>query len=305
MARLRLADAPFWLVALAYLSAITLAEIVTTLVEPRSGLLLHTLLLLLLILHSGRAWERPGHRLLLTLALAPLIRIVSLSLPLPAFPFVYWYVITSLPLFAAAFVVMRLLGMAWRDLGLSGRGLPLQLLIGATGFVLGYLEYLILRPQPLAAAFTWSHVWLPALILLVSTGFIEELIFRRVMQRPAVEMLGRWRGLIYVSTLFAVLHIGYQSLTDVLFVFAVGLFFGWVVLRTGSLVGVTIAHGLTNIVLFLIMPFVADLALASTASAVNLLEENAVWLLLLLGGFAVMLLLLLPFPRQTLRDRWK
>jgi membrane protease YdiL (CAAX protease family) len=35
----------------------------------------------------------------------------------------------------------------------------------------------------------------------------------------------------------------------------VGLFFGWVVQRTRSLLGVTLSHGLTNIVLFLVMPY--------------------------------------------------
>jgi len=47
-----------------------------------------------------------------------------------------------------------------------------------------------------------------------------------------------------------------RSLLDVLFVGVVGLFFGWVVHRTRSLLGVTLAHGLTNIILFLVMPFV-------------------------------------------------
>jgi NADH-quinone oxidoreductase subunit N len=58
-----------------------------------------------------------------------------------------------------------------------------------------------------------------------------------------------------VALIFAALHIGYRSVVDVLFVLGVALFLGWVVYRTGSLLGATIAHGLTNIVLFLVMPF--------------------------------------------------
>ena len=64
-----------------------------------------------------------------------------------------------------------------------------------------------------------------------------------------------WRGIIYISLLFAVLHMGFLSWLDVVFVFAVALFFSWVVKKTGSLFGVTLSHGITNIVLFLIAPF--------------------------------------------------
>ena len=40
------------------------------------------------------------------------------------------------------------------------------------------------------------------------------------------------------------------------FVLMAGLFFGWVVKRTGSLLGVSLAHGIANIGLYLVFPFV-------------------------------------------------
>ena len=89
---------------------------------------------------------------------------------------------------------------------------------------------------------------------MVTTGFVEEFIFRGVLQRSAWERFG-WRGLIYVSSLFAILHIGFLSWVDVVFVFGIALFFAWVVKRTGSLLGVTLSHGITNITLYLIAPF--------------------------------------------------
>ena len=94
---------------------------------------------------------------------------------------------------------------------------------------------------------------LHALILLVATGFAEELIFRGVLQRVCGVVFGGW-GLVYVSALFAVLHVGYLSAADVAFVFAIAMFFSWVVKRTGSLLGVTLSHGITNIFLFLVVP---------------------------------------------------
>ena len=245
---------PLTVAALAYLLGIALAELLTTYAEPRLGLLAHCLLLAGLLFHSSRVSRQEERALLVSLTFAPLIRILSLSLPLTQFPVVYWYLITSVPLFAAALVASRALGYSWRDLGLHLNGWPLQIAIGLSGMVFGAVEYLILRPAPLIPALEWAYVWQPALILLVSTGLLEEMIFRGLLQRAAGDGLGRW-GLVYVAVLFAVLHVGYHSLVDVLFVLGVGLFFGWAAQRTRSLVGVTISHGWTNIMLFLVMPF--------------------------------------------------
>ncbi len=61
--------------------------------------------------------------------------------------------------------------------------------------------------------------------------------------------------MLYVSGLFAILHMGFLSWLDVIFVFSVALFLSWVVKKTGSLLGVTLSHGITNIMLFLVVPF--------------------------------------------------
>jgi len=92
-------------------------------------------------------------------------------------------------------------------------------------------------------------------LALIFTGFLEEFIFRGMMQQATIQTMGRL-GLIYTSAVFAVLHIGYQSILDVIFVFVVGWFFALIVQKTHSIWGVTLAHGLTNISLFLIFPFI-------------------------------------------------
>jgi uncharacterized protein len=236
------------------LVVITLAEIITTLFDPTVGVFLYGITLLVLMVQAVLLWEQPIHGLFLALTFAPLIRILSVSLPLAKFPLIYWYLITSIPLFAAAFVIVKVLGFSPASLGINRKRLLLQIPIAATGLVLGFTEYQILQSQPLSAGLTLQQFWGPALILLVCTGFAEELFFRGVLQKAAIEALGG-AGLLYVAILFAVLHIGYNSILDLIFVFAVGLLFGLLVKKTGSIVGVTFAHGLTNILLFLVMPF--------------------------------------------------
>ena len=241
-------------IALIYLITITIAELITAVVDPWAGIVFHALLLTGMIFHTAFTWHDPSRRFLISLTFAPLIRILSLSLPLAQFPLIYWFLITSVPLFIALYLIIRLLGFSANRVGLNNRQWLLQLLIVPTGLLFGIAEYYILRPDPLIASLSWNQLLIPALILLVSTGFFEEIAFRGIMQATAVETLGRF-GLIYIALIFAVLHIGYLSLVDVTFVFGVGLFFGWVVFKTGSIIGVTFSHGLTNIMLFLVMPF--------------------------------------------------
>jgi membrane protease YdiL (CAAX protease family) len=240
--------------AVVYLVLIALAELVTTFAEPRVGLTLHGMLLLILLLHAALVSRHGYHRLLLSLTLAPVIRILSLSLPLVGFPLLYWYAVISVPLFVATILLVRILQFSRLELGLTIRKIPVQFLVMLTGFTFGIAEYYILKPDSLLiASFSGQSMVVSSLILVVCTGFAEELIFRGVIQRASVQALGRF-GLLYVALLFAVLHIGYKSVFDVVFVFGVALLFGWVAEATWSLMGVSLAHGITNIVLFLVMP---------------------------------------------------
>jgi hypothetical protein len=75
------------------------------------------------------------------------------------------------------------------------------------------------------------------------------------MQSASTEALGK-AAIPYVAIVFAALHVGYKSAPDVAFVFFVALFFSWAVARTGSLLGVTLAHGIANVVLYLVAPFI-------------------------------------------------
>ncbi len=238
---------------MAYLGILILAESLTAFVEPGLGLLVHCALLAGLIYYSTVSQHMPTRRLLVSLTVTPLIRIVSLSLPLGGFDVIYWYLITAIPLFASIFIVRRALGFSWSSIGVNARSALLQVLIGSTGVAFGYVEYQILKPEPMVESLDWRALIVPGLIFLVATGFLEELLFRGIMQKTAVDLFSRF-GIVYVAVIFAALHIGYQSVLDVAFVFAVGLFFGYAVYRTGSITGVTISHGLTNIMLFLVFP---------------------------------------------------
>ncbi|MFZ5633022.1 MAG: CPBP family intramembrane glutamic endopeptidase [Bacillota bacterium] len=231
-------------------------EVVLSLGIIYGGMAVHILLLAALLAHSSLA---PGSRhVYLSLAIAPMIRILSLSMPLARVPLVYWYVIIGIPVFIAAFVVARLTGYGFRKIGANINNLALQLIFSLSGIGLGYIEYNILRPPPLVENTGLVYMLLTAVILLVFTGFLEELVFRGIMLSALRGLFSDKVAVLMSSTVFAALHITYKVPLDTLFVFVVGLLFSLAVIRFRSILGVSLAHGLTNISMFIVFPFILN-----------------------------------------------
>jgi len=244
-------------VFIGYITFIIIAEVVTSFVYPGYGLFLHAMILLsLLVLSSLKYGENPSSNLYLSLSLAPLIRIISLSVPLTSFPRYSWYVVVNIPVLVATLALMRVQGIGFKDAGINFNKPLEQSVIALTGLSLGFIDYYILRPEPLALGMSYGNLALLAVALGLSTGLVEELVFRGIMQPHAIEAFGEWSGLIGVAAVFAALHIGWLSMPDLVFVFMVGLFYGFMALKTGSIIGVSLSHGITNIVLFLVAPVI-------------------------------------------------
>jgi len=141
--------------ALVYFLAITAAELITAISEPVWGIFGHIIILIAVILHSAIT-NRQGHQqLLLSMAFVPLVRIISLSMPLANIPQVWWYPTIYTPLLVTALMVVRILGLKAKDVGISFRLLPFQLTVALSGFVSGVAEHFILKPEPLFAELTW------------------------------------------------------------------------------------------------------------------------------------------------------
>lgn len=234
-----------------YICAITLAEAVTV-VDAICGLLTHASILLSLIALSVRE-GRPS-ALYSSLCLAPLIRMISLSLPLARLPRPAWHVASGLGVMLAALTLMRIQGFGFRRAGVRLERPLLQAVIGFTGIPLGVIEYRILRPAPLVQNPSLHELVLLGLATVIFTGFVEELVFRGIIQRNVVEVLGAGYGVLGTDAIFTALHIGWLSPLDLIFVFLVGLFYGISALTTRSIVGTSISHGVSNVMLFLVIP---------------------------------------------------
>jgi membrane protease YdiL (CAAX protease family) len=262
-----LADALFFrhrvLIMLLYLLLICGAELLTAyapghgVVFAEYGIAFHSFILFLLLFHSAITASRDPEfsQLLVVLILAPLIRILSLSMPFRYLSYIVWFAIISIPVYIAIFTCMYLQGMKPDDLALVPprlRHLPLELGMIICAVPVGIVEYLILKPGAIIEP-RLEALLVPAIIMIVCTGFLEELAFRGLMQYHATRTMG-FAGIVLISALFALLHIGNLTILDVLLTGGIGFVFALMVRKTGSIYGVSISHGVINIMLFLVAP---------------------------------------------------
>ncbi len=216
----------------------------------------YSVILIAFIVQSVFVSDLRKRNLLLALGLVPLVRIMSLAMPLVQISLVYRFPIIYAPLLVASVAVMWIIGLKPSAVGFTLRYWPWQIIGGiVSGAAIGLIEYLILGTSPLINGLSWQSFWLPALVLIVTSGLVEELIFRGILQKLSEEMMGL-QGIVLVSLIFAVLHLGFYSWGDFVFVFCVALFFAAIVKRTGSLLGAILSHGTANVVLFLVAPFI-------------------------------------------------
>lgn len=247
-----------YLIPVAYLFLITFAEL-TTIYNARAGSALHAVILFALLFHSAFEADRAKNlsRFLMALLIVPLIRILSLSMPVTFFSRISWFLLISIPIFIATFACLRLQALRPKDVGLSlpqRKDIPIEASVIIIALPLGIFEYSILKPAPLPIGSGVTNYIAPAFILLLCTGFLEELAFRGLLQRNAIKLMSKWWGILMVSTTFGVLHVGNLDLLDCLLAFSVGFIYSVVREKTGSIYGIGVSHGLINIILFLLAP---------------------------------------------------
>lgn len=122
----------------------------------------------------------------------------------------------------------------------------LLLTLGVQFFEAGALALLDLdlgRYQEIADLILQADVLVALMAVALIPGICEEFVFREVIQPAATHTLGPFYGILYTSTLFAVVHlIPVQMLAAFIF----GLVFGYIRYRTGSIYPAVLAHVAAN-----------------------------------------------------------
>ncbi len=236
-----------------YVAAIAAAEAVVAFVGPIRGALMHALLLLALLNSYALTDAMPYRHVFLVLTLAPLLRSLSLTIPIAQIPQIYWYAMIGIPLLTATALIARAIHLPMSWLKLRSKDVRVQILFALTGLPLGAAGFIILRPTPLFPKNDLPQSIIGALILFLFVGLPEEFIFRGMLQHIVVKIFGPI-GMIFSNALFTSMYFGSLSLTFVVFMCLVGFLFALWVALTDTLWGVVGAHALLSIVMLLILP---------------------------------------------------
>lgn len=230
---------------------VLLAEFLIFLGRPSQALMIHALNLIVLALSS----IYKDSKIYPALMLLPLFRLLNVAMPVFFNLTLYSYSFVYAPMFIPIYFLLKEGFIGRYQAGLTFKGflyyLPLAI---SVGFALGWGEYNVIHPQVLTPGTHIKDIMVLIVTMIFFVGFVEEFIFRSSLQTVLEERIGQKAGLLMASIIFGFMHSGYQIPLELLYVSFAGAVFGLLFLLTKSLPVISLAHGVTNISLFLITP---------------------------------------------------
>ena len=193
-----------------------------------------------------------------SLVLIPLYILFTSSLP--------WFFLSQELLLPAVYSAVLALcawhiyrkGISLRDIGLHRDRMLEYVLIGILlGVPLGAVEYFIITPAAAFPTFEIKYFLRDLVYMVAFVGLGEEVLFRGLVQRDMTNLLGWKWGLVGASLMFGVMHLTWRSIPELGFTFFAGMLLGYLYYRTRSLTAPIIAHGVGNVILVAVMPYIA------------------------------------------------
>jgi hypothetical protein len=186
-------------------------------------------------------------------ALVPLFRLVNLGMPVFLELTIYWFPLVYAPIIPGLYVVVSDADVPTP--GFDPRTAAVYVLPAAlVGVLLAHVEYAIIEPAALIPSWSLANLAVISVVMLGFVGFVEELLFRGILQETLKARVGFVGGLLVASFLFGMMHSAYATPLELLFAGVIGLVFGLVYEWTGSLLVITVAHGVLNVFLFGVIP---------------------------------------------------
>jgi len=197
--------------------------------------------------------SRNVNQLLQAIMILPVIRFVGSCMPIRELsPFL------RVPIVYLIFFIPVLIVFYYSDLdsfriGIRKKGLylfPVAIILGA---ILGFIEYYILAPERIVDEFTFENIFIGTVNIAIITGFIEEFMFRGLIQNFSKNIFKRGY-ILYTNIIFATMHLVWGSYIEIGFVFLIGLLFSFIYLKTKNLIIVSTIHASINFFLYIIYP---------------------------------------------------
>lgn len=113
---------------------------------------------------------------------------------------------------------------------------------------------------------------------------IEEIFFRKCLAKGLYNLYGFKRALLISSAIFAILH--FFSGNGILIVFMIGLFLGYIYLRTNSILLSILIHSFSNFLVLYVAPLMQE-------GTIDYFETNSfiyIWFFVILLGVVLLLI---------------
>jgi membrane protease YdiL (CAAX protease family) len=231
------------------------AEAVTLAAGAAAGVLTEAVILVALAWLSIRQGPGSAQRLTLAVALIPLIRILSIALPAAIVPIVYWYLEIGLAGFEGILLVMRRLELTPRDVGLRRAPVAEVASVAVIGAILGLPAFLIGGRLDLGHGGGLVGLAIASAVVIVFVGFLEEFLFRGLIQSAGTALFSRGGVLLSVGAT-TLMYSASLNPRYIVFAALVATFFGLVARRSGSIAAPVAGHAALALVQLVVLPII-------------------------------------------------
>lgn len=194
------------------------------------------------------------HPLFATLTLIPLIRVISVSLPVTGISEAFGIFMNTVPLCITGVLVAKIVSLTPTAIGFRICKLHIQMLIALSGLPLGFIKFYIIQNDLKNISVASNNILMWTIALMIGVGLLEEFLFRGILFNVANKYLNYNKTMFFTSLLYAALTISSKSLLNVIYAFLVSILFCRIFIWKGSIVGISLAHGILNITFYLICP---------------------------------------------------
>lgn len=250
-----------------------LAEIVYTRFDPLIGIGLYTLAILALLIQLGLTlYPSQAHgNASMTLMAFAVIRITTLTLQHLQIRREYQLGLIALGALVTVAITTRNTHFDPQPGALTSltASALLQVTAVLAGVALGTVFYALtdahLVPKLVVLPITVDITALGIGILAVTLfGFIEEIVFRHLLQRTTSMVFGI-SGVLIIAALQAALMVGYLSPGPVLFALLISMLFSLLSRACGTVLGVALGRSFANLVVFVLGPLFGSAPLLPVA----------------------------------------
>ncbi len=190
------------------------------------------------------------------LMLLPILRLVSLSMPVFFNTTLYSFFFIYAPLAISAAIIAVHQKLKREEVGITLKRMwlyfPLAILIS---FGLALIEYQIMRNDYLIPDLSPLNLIKLTVVMVFFVALVEEFIFRSVLQTRFDKLFGAGKAILLTGILFGLMHSGYGLSYEIIYTFFIGIFMGYLFYKTKSLPLIVLIHGFLNVFLFGFIPY--------------------------------------------------